>query len=133
VQPHDVSLGFVQYDADEIEVDYPVQPLGQVVEKLGQVAVQYDRFRHVQEPSVLLHQRIVALYLGLSSHRADKDCCLPSFNSSLIDESGRRNIAAARLDYSARNIARNAIFRAGVSSAVWTVFFASSYNRFCWR
>src|SRR5580692_7155696 len=49
VQTHDVAIGVVQHQREEIEVNDAMKPLCQVVKKRGKIAMLRDRFRHFEQ------------------------------------------------------------------------------------
>ena len=52
MKAHDVARCLVQDQGEAIELHYPMEPTGQLVEQRGQIAVQDNRFRNGQQGSV---------------------------------------------------------------------------------
>jgi hypothetical protein len=57
VQPHDVARGVMQGQIEVIELHHAMQPLGEFMEQLPEVAVLGDRLRHFEQRLVLRFRR----------------------------------------------------------------------------
>src|SRR3989475_7557191 len=62
VQPHGMALRIIEQQPHVFEVDHAMQPIGEIAKQLGEVAVDGDCLRNLQQSLVLLCQSLTGRY-----------------------------------------------------------------------